>query len=271
MLLPLCNGIQNVILLSRGLGVVPSLVWLGGYWHQIVSVLCGGGLGHAGGGRGRGGLGVRGVMVMEVRMVPGVLPVQLSQVVSVTIIAALVAPVLGVVHGVGRDGSQGRGGAGVWRGVEVGRGVGGGGLVRGVGGSVTGTRGLEWRIGACTRDRRGGGGGSGLGAGDRAGWGLLEKTLECLNVVHSLGQDIHLGHFLDRSRARNVSFEHFKAAVDSFDSVPLPGIPPGHLDVLRRRDGVPVYRVDGHKLSPGLHFRHLSRRSSQLDLFTNLG
>lgn len=77
MLLPLCNGIQNVILLSRGLCVVPGLVRLGRYWHQIVSVLSGGGLGHAGGGRGRGGLGVWGVMVMEVRMVPGVLPVQL--------------------------------------------------------------------------------------------------------------------------------------------------------------------------------------------------
>ena len=59
-----------------------------------------------------------------------------------------------------------------------------------------------------------------------------------------------------------MSFEHFKAAVDSFDSAPLPGIPPGHLDVLRRRDSVAVHRVDGHKLSPGLHFGHLSRRSS---------
>ena len=108
----------------------------------------------------------------------------------------------------------------------------------------------------------GGGGDRGFGVGDRASGDLPEQTLQRLNVVHSLGQDIHLGHFLDRSRARNVSFEHFKAAIDSFDSGSLPGIPPGHLDVLRGWDGVAVYGMDSHKLGPGLHFRHLSRRSS---------
>ena len=252
MLLPLCYSVQNVILLPRGLVVVvPGLVRLGRDWHQIVGIVSVGGRGHAGGGRGRGGLGVWRVMVMVVRMMPGGLPVHISQVVSVAVVAALVAPVLGVVHGVGGDGGQRRGGAGVGRGVEVGRGVGRGGLVRGVGGRVAGTRGLEWRIGARGR------GGGGLGSGAWAGGNLLQKTFERLNVVHRLGQDVHLGHFLDRRRARNVSFEHFKAAVDSFDSVPLPGIPPGHLDVLRGWDGVPVHRVDGHKLSPGLHFRHL--------------
>ena len=221
---------------------VLDLGGLGGGRQQIVGV---GGLGDTGH-TGRGG-------VVVVRPVPGlVLGVQVCQSVSVTVIAALVAPgVVGVVHGVGGQGGQGVGG-----GVALTRGVGG--LVSMVGGGVGGPRGLQmWRIAG------GGGGGAGDLGGGGAGTGgaLLEQTLQGLDVVHRLGQDVHLGHFLDRRRARNVSFEHFKSVVDSLDAAPLPGIPPGHLDVLRGRDGVAVHRVDGHQLGPRLHFRHPSHQS----------
>ena len=113
-------------------------------------------------------------------MVPGVLPLQVSRVVPVAVIAALIAPVLGVVHGVGGDGGQGRARAGIWRGIELGLGVGG--LVS-IGGGITGTRGLElWGIGTWSRDRGGGhgggGGDGGLGVGAGAGGDLPEQTLQ---------------------------------------------------------------------------------------------
>ena len=90
------------------------------------------------------------------------------------------------------------------------------------------------------------------------GRAVLQQRLEPLDILHSLGEDVDFGHLLNGRRSGNMSLQHLKSVVNSLDSVPLPGIPPGDLHVLGRRDGVAVDRVDRHQLRSRSHFGHFS-------------
>ena len=86
---------------------------------------------------------------------------------------------------------------------------------------------------------------------------VVQQGLEGLDVLHRLGQDVHFGHLLDGRRTGHVSLQHLKPVIDTLHSVPLPRVPPGDLHVLRGRDGVAVYWVDGHQFGSGSHFGHV--------------
>ena len=163
------------------------------------------------------------------------------------LVPGLVGPgVVVVVHGVGGEGGEGcgEGGEGRW--------VGGRGVVQ-----------LDWGRRLCPSlplHRR-----VLFQAFATVVAGFIEHVLEVLDVLDCVAEDGDLGQLLDGAGAGDVAFEDVEPVVDGLDPVALPGVAPGHLDVLGRGDGVAVDRVDGHQLGAGLHHADLVRINNQQD------
>ena len=85
-------------------------------------------------------------------------------------------------------------------------------------------------------------------------WGSLsEEGGQGLDVVHRVAEDVHLAHLLHAGCSRYVPLEHVKSVIDALDAIALTGVPPRHLDVLRRGDCIAMHWMEGHQPCPRFH------------------
>ena len=92
-----------------------------------------------------------------------------------------------------------------------------------------------------------------VGVGRAHGLGGVQHLLQVHDVVHGLGEDVHLGHLLDAGGGGHVLPQGLEAPVDGLHAVPLPLVPLDGLEVLLRLDGVPVDGVDSDQFGAWRH------------------